>query len=251
MGEWTDCIGSVDPTVEVCDDVDNDCDDSTDEDLTPYDKVDVWFIIDGSGSMCPRVMALQAGLAAYANDFRNTEHRFGFGIFPGVNDTIDVITPPVDIDAFLAALTYYSCNFAGVEPGWEAMAWSANPASAASIGWRVPMPISGTPDIDPGAFPYLILIGDEDPDQTMVLTEADVTNEVTDCQVGSCPLDCQNGVCTPRMSRFETFVLTGSSYWLMWDGPTYFEQNRLVEIDPADATRYTEIFRGFLRNVCR
>lgn len=255
-GTWTDCIGAVDPTDEICNELDDDCDGETDEDLDPHEKVDIWFIIDGSGSMCPRVVALEQGITNYVAEFQGSEHRFGLGVFPGMgwpnpNSLVDVLIPMSDISTFLAGLATYNCNFGGIEPAWDAMGLSASPTLPIPIGWRAPMPISGTPDIDPGAWPYIVMIADEDPDQG-VMTEQEVADEVSDCRVGACPLDCQNGTCVPRASaRFETFVITDPGYFLLWDAPTFYEPERLIPIEPADPQRYTEVLRGIFRNVCR
>lgn len=246
FGGWEECVGSVSPNDEVCNGLDDDCDDMVDEGLNPHERADVFFLVDGSGSMCDRAEALRVGMAAYADEFRGTEQRFGYGIFPGLMGNVDVITPPVAIDAFLASLSSYDCFHDGIEPGWTAALLAMTTTDVLGIGWRSPDPISGLG----GAFPYVIVIGDESPDQEISADLQPLPYPTKELDVARLAAACRVGSCGPG-DRFETFVLTLPIYFSMWDGPTYFELDRLVNIDPPDGHRYTEIFRGFLRNLCR
>ena len=70
-----DC-NAVGPTEEVCDEIDNDCDTEVDEGLRSFEKVDMVFIIDITGSMREEIQNIHNAIAAYAADFAQTEHRF-------------------------------------------------------------------------------------------------------------------------------------------------------------------------------
>ena len=257
-GEWSECKGSVIPTEEICNQLDDDCDDEIDEDLNPHEIVDIWFNLDGSGSMCGRVAALLQGMTNYLGDFQGTQQQFGAGIYPSdessmISDNVKVISPLTDIASFLMNLASYNCNYGSIEPGWSAMFDVATVGSYLQIEWRPTEPIPNTPDIFPGAWPYIIQIGDEMPDQSLPygspssISEAQLATLINDCWVGACESEHLAG----NSPRYETFVITEPRLFSLWDEPTYFESDRLIDIDPADPDRYTEILRGIFRNVCR
>lgn len=231
-GLWEDCVGAVAPLEEICDDLDNDCDGDTDEDLDPHEKVDILFVIDGSGSMCTVMNALRQGLANYVQDFQGTEHRFGIMMVPGTmaGSAYDIVTVPplTDINSFVAALNSVTCNRGAVEPTYDAMYAAMSPSNAGTIGWRS------------DAFPYVILITDE-PAQTFAgVTETNVAGNAVNCSIG----ECMSG------DRVETYVITQGAYSTQWDEVAYFESERIVEINPADGQRYTDLLRNIFSNVC-
>lgn len=238
-GLWSSCGNEVVPQPEICDGLDNDCDKEIDENLSPRNAADIWFELDGSGSMCIIVTPLVTALATYAADFAGTEHRFGLGVFPGRpvgggQVTMDVLIPLTDFASFIAALSSYNCNYGGIEPGWDA-AWKATESSnPLGINWKVQ---TGTVA---GAFPYIIHVSDEHPNQGL-RSEADVAVNTTNCVIAGCvPGD-----------RVEFYVITPQTYWLEWDDPTFGEASRLIELFPAGAQRFVGILRGILANVCR
>lgn len=233
-GMWGTCFGGVAPQKESCNGLDDNCNGEIDEDLDPHDKVDIWTIMDGSGSMCSKALALEQGIAVYVNDFIGTDHHFGLGVYPGRSGTVDVLIPPVDIVSFLAVLSTYACDYGGVEPGWDAAYLSTQSTDPLMIGWRVE---TGTVS---GAYPYVIVITDESASQGS-RSEADVTAHTTNCTVGACvPGD-----------RWEFYVITLAGYFQQWDDPTFGEADRLIDIFPVNAQRYTDVLRSIFSNVCR
>lgn len=231
-GLWSDCEGAVAPLEEICDDKDNDCDGQTDEDLDPHDKVDILFVIDGSGSMCSAMNALRQGLSNYVSDFQGLDHKFGIMMFPGnaQGSAYDVVTVPplTDINSFQNALANVACNRGGIEPSYDAMYAASSPTDPAGIGWRS------------DAYPYIVLITDE-PAQTFTsITETNVALNCINCSIGSCVAG----------DSIETYVIIQGAQASQWDEVTYFEPERIIEILPADGNRYTDLLRGIFSNVC-
>ena len=231
-GLWSDCVGAVAPLEEICDDKDNDCDGEVDENLDPHDKVDILFVIDGSGSMCNVMNALRQGLTNYVADFQGLDHKFGIMMFPGnaQGSAYDVITVPplTDINSFQNALANVACNRGGIEPSYDAMYAASSQWDPAGIGWRS------------DAYPYIVLITDE-PAQTFTsIVETNVALNCINCLIGSCALG----------ESIETYAIIQGAYAAQWDEVTYFEPERIIEILPADGNRYTDLLRGIFSNIC-
>ena len=237
-GIWSECDGEVFPQEEVCNGLDDDCDDEIDEDLNPHDVVDMMICLDGSGSMCDKVTALLSALSTYAEDFRNTEHRLGLCAFPGFFYDVEVLISPTDFETFLMALAMYRCNYGGIEPGWAVMGLLTDPMDPLSIGWRARTETSS------GAYPYVVLVSDETPDQmsfSVPVTESDVADSTSNCRVGNCLAG----------DKFEVFVMTPVDFFSLWDKPTFDESERLIDMFPVDSAYYVEEFRNkIFKNTC-
>lgn len=233
-GVWGACEGAQGPLDEVCNELDDDCDGEVDENLNSHEKVDMVFAIDGSGSMCQYVTALEAGIGQYVQDFENTDHRFALIIFPfeisytNPNTPWVLVTDLVDVNQFIAILGSIDCNYPADEPSYDAMYDMADPANPIGIGWRN------------DAYPYLVLMTDEPAQTWQGWTEAQVAAMTADCQVGECIFG----------DRFETYVLTIPSYFSGWDSICFNEPERLISLQPADPTEYVNKLRGIFTNVC-
>ena len=136
-GELT-CMYERVPTTEICDGLDNDCDGMIDEDLAS--EFDVFFIIDGSGSM--GVLTGESVTTAYriAGALEGTDSLFGAARVPGgvIPETYTysnmlLISDLVDAATFQGVITNVSSVGGGSEPTIDAV---YNVCLGAEVSWR-------------------------------------------------------------------------------------------------------------------
>ena len=134
----------------------------------------------------------------------------------------------VDVTTFRAILLGLQCNGGGSEPSWDVMYNLTDPSDPVGIGWR------------PDAYPYIIMITDEG---------AQSWNNIQEPQVQMRNINCQVGECMPG-DMYESYVITNSNFFQMWDDIVNNELDRLVNIYPPDPTRYTDLLRNIFQNIC-
>lgn len=188
------CVGDVLPEEEICDFQDNDCDNEIDEDLNAHERVDMVFLLDRSGSMCPKVDALKQGIAPYILDFANTDHRFGIGNIPGAAGNVsppDILIDLSSADIFWTALNNWSCvGNVGNEPQYDAVHMTAT----GEIGFS----------FRDDAFPMQVVFTDETAQSSRNLSAADIRAAISPCQVGDCGQEDVFEVYSIIPNRFDT-----------------------------------------------
>jgi len=208
-----DC-NAVGPDNEVCDELDNDCDALVDEDLRSFEKVDMVFAIDITGSMDEEIGDIYDAISAYAASFAQTEHRFALILYPApynhqwaaagspapscgdhMNNGVpywNMTDGLVTVQDFLSALNRVlalglEC---GAEPSYDVLSSLTSRQDPALVGWR------------PDAYPYIFLLGDEEAQTWQNITENAIAQAANTCDgIGMCP--CLPPDCPEATNEFE------------------------------------------------
>jgi len=250
-GEWGTCNGAVDPQPESCNRIDDNCNGEVDEGLQRRNTVDIVFAIDASQSMCTYINDLYSALVMYADDFRSAQHRFGLVSIPGDSACCNPLTDYVygtpdwvmtvrinltTISNFLILLQSLGCDAYGQEPTVDALYQLASPQNINHINWR------------PDAYPYIVVVTDETPQTWNGLTDYDV--EQTMNQAASMTTNCSIGGCE-QGDKVEVFIISKSEYLPLWGPAVYYEQRRLLSINPVDVNYYYGLLNTVFTEVCR
>jgi len=238
-GQWSECEGQVFPEDEICDGLDNDCDGDIDEDLEPHEKVDLLFVIDISGSMQSYINALAAALSAYVSDFEQTEHKFGLVVFPNsffqhVGAEFDVRSGTlgnalINVNAFQNLINSLYANAGGLEPSYDVAKILMTSSDAGNIGWR------------DDAYPYVIIITDEQPQSWSNYDVYDVAQNSLNCHISS----CESG------DAYEFYIISKAMYEPMWTPALPSSDNyKYLPYSSSGFASYIEILRDIFKNAC-
>jgi hypothetical protein len=218
-GHWLSCEDQVLPEDEICDGLDNDCDGMVDNMERTYEKADMVFIIDVSGSMRDVIDALIEGIGLFTSSLRGEEHRFAIVLFGGMDfNEQRLLLQLSGIDMLIDALSDLEV-LGGLEPSIDVVFNVASPGNLLNINWR------------DDATPFILLFTDEVAQSYNSTTVEDLREVLHPCVLPG----CNNSTNSDWVDNepVELFVFTAPEFFSPWSGlvPMYrqhvFNINRL------------------------
>ena len=209
------------PEEERCDELDNDCDGVADDIERFFEKVDMVFAIDISGSMSTYIDAIATGVTNYVLSLQGTEHKFGVVFFGG-----DIQPSPPDGAAFLhlqlANINDFIASISNLttvgsqEPSFDVVHDLASPGNPLNLAWRA------------DATPIVVLIGDENPQSQRGLMLNDVAGLTDVCELPGC-----NNATNPNWQDgdpLELFVFSSQPFMSTWQQACFGPGQRVFNI---------------------
>lgn len=253
LGDWGQCEDQGLPSGEICNLLDDDCDGIADNMDIVYERVDMIFAIDVSGSMDTHLENVVAGVSEYISLIIGDDHRFGVVLFgdclsaPGVfsmSDCPDVeygapelLLQLTDLSTAVTFMDSYTFSGGGgwVEPSFDAAYRMADPANPLDIAWRS------------DATPVLIILTDESGQTNEDLNLDGTVDWQDDAQkaedTGELLAICELPGCNSATNDnwidgnpVEIFVFERVTYWNVWiEVVLPYDNIRIFNIEDAES----------------